>query len=212
MAEFLGTGLITAAVIGSGVLASMLTKDSGVWLLINALSTISVLYVAIVLFGKISGSHFNPVVSLILWLDRKLAVRDLVGYLIAQVFGAISGAVLAHSMYEKSPLSISDTQRIEPGLLLAELLASAGLVLIAIASWRRFKVQNRASLIALWIGSAYFFTSSTAFANPAISLGRMLSATYVGLSPASFAFFLPAQIFGGLLALVLNRFLSKEAS
>ncbi len=212
LAEFLGTGLITAAVIGSGILASMLTKDSGVWLLINALSTIAVLFVSIVLFTKISGAHFNPVVSLVLFMDKKLTVKEFIAYLFAQIFGAISGAGLAHTMYEKSPISVSDLRRIEPGLFLSESLASAGLVLIAIASWQRFKVRSRATLISLWIGSAYFFTSSTAFANPAVSFGRMLSDTYVGLSPASLAFFIPAQILGGVIAFALNRFFSKEVS
>lgn len=209
-AEFLGTSLITTAVIGSGLLASALTNDRGVWLLINALSTISVLYVVIVLFVKVSGAHFNPVVSLALWIDQKLVTKEFVGYVIAQIFGAIFGAVIAHSMYGKFPISISEIRRVEPGQFLAELLASAGLVLIAIASWRRFKVSNRASLISLWIGSAYFFTSSTSFANPAVSLGRMLSDSEVGISPASLAFFLPAQLLGGLLALIINRFFTKE--
>ena len=209
LAEFLGTAFISTAVIGSAIMATIWTKDGAIWLLVNMISTVSALYLAIVLFANISGAHFNPVVTLVLTLQKRFQWREFVGYLLAQFTGAGFGAGLAHLLFDKPLFSISEIERSGQNIYLAEIVASFGLVLIAIASWRKFKVRNRASLISLWIASAYFFTSSTSFANPAVSFGRMLTDSLAGISPSSLAWFVPAQIVGGLLALTLNRYFER---
>ena len=212
VAEFTGTAFITAAVIGSAIMATNWTKDGAVWLLVNMVSTVSALYLSIVLFASISGAHFNPVVTLVKAIQREIEWRGAAEYVLAQILGATFGAGLAHLLFDYSILSISKIDRLGTNIFLSELVASFGLVLIVIASWRKFKLRTRASLISLWIASAYFFTSSTSFANPAVSLGRMLTDSLAGLSPASFGLFLPAQILGGLLALGFANYLARSKS
>jgi len=209
-AEFFGTALITTAVIGSAHMATIWTKDGAVWLLVNMISTVSALYIAINLFAEISGAHFNPVVSLVVMINRKLDLQEFFLYVIAQVSGAITGSLIAQVIFDRPLLSVSDMERGEMNLLGAEFVASFGLTLIAIASWKAFEIQQRAALLSLWIASAYFFTSSTSFANPAVSLGRMFTDSLAGISPSSLLLFIPAQILGGLVASVLNRYLAKE--
>lgn len=212
VAEFTGTAFITAAVIGSAIMATNWTKDGAVWLLVNMVSTVSALYLSIVLFASISGAHFNPVVTLVKAIQREIEWRGASEYILAQILGATFGAGLAHFLFDYSILSISEIDRFGANIFLSELVASFGLVLIVIASWRKFKLRTRASLISLWIASAYFFTSSTSFANPAVSLGRMLTDSLAGLSPSSFGLFLPAQILGGLLALGFASYLARSKS
>lgn len=212
VAEFVGTSLVTAAVIGSAIMATIWTKDGAIWLLVNMISTVSALYIAIVLFANVSGAHFNPVVTIVLALQKKLSLRDLASYISAQMSGAVFGAVLAHLIFDQDLISISTIKRDGANIFLSEILASFGLVLIAIASWRKFKVRNRASLLALWIASAYFFTASTSFANPAVSFGRMLTDSLAGISPSSLILFIPAQIIGGLLALLFANFMVKSSN
>jgi len=212
VAEFVGTSLVTAAVIGSAIMATIWTKDGAIWLLVNMISTVSALYIAIVLFANVSGAHFNPVVTIVLALQKKLSLRDLASYVSAQMSGAVFGAVLAHLIFDQDLISISTIKRDGTNIFLSEILASFGLVLIAIASWRKFKVRNRASLLALWIASAYFFTASTSFANPAVSFGRMLTDSLAGISPSSLILFIPAQIIGGLLALLFANFMVKSSN
>ena len=212
VAEFTGTAFITAAVIGSAIMATNWTKDGAVWLLVNMVSTVSALYLSIVLFASISGAHFNPVVTVVKAIQREIEWRGAAEYVLAQILGATFGAGLAHLLFDYSILSISKIDRLGTNIFLSELVASFGLVLIVIASWRKFKLRTRASLISLWIASAYFFTSSTSFANPAVSLGRMLTDSLAGLSPASFGLFLPAQILGGLLALGFANYLARSKS
>ena len=212
VAEFVGTSLVSAAVIGSAIMATIWTKDGAIWLLVNMISTVSALYIAIVLFANVSGAHFNPVVTIVLALQKKLSLRDLASYVSAQMSGAVFGAVLAHLIFDQDLISISTIKRDGTNIFLSEILASFGLVLIAIASWRKFKVRNRASLLALWIASAYFFTASTSFANPAVSFGRMLTDSLAGISPSSLILFIPAQIIGGLLALLFANFMVKSSN
>ena len=212
VAEFVGTSLVTAAVIGSAIMATIWTKDGAIWLLVNMISAVSALYIAIVLFANVSGAHFNPVVTIVLALQKKLSLRDLASYVSAQMSGAVFGAVLAHLIFDQDLISISTIKRDGTNIFLSEILASFGLVLIAIASWRKFKVRNRASLLALWIASAYFFTASTSFANPAVSFGRMLTDSLAGISPSSLILFIPAQIIGGLLALLFANFMVKSSN
>ena len=211
VAEFLGTLAVTMAVIGSAIMATIWTKDGALWLLVNAISTISILFISIVLFAKISGAHFNPVVSLAELLRKNLSRREFLVYVLAQFLGAIFGAVLAHLIFDKEILSVSEIERSGSNIFLSEVIASLGLVLIAIATWRKFKVTLRASLIALWILSAYFFTASTSFANPAVSLGRVFTDSLAGISPSSLLLFLPAQFIGGLLAIWLARYFESES-
>lgn len=209
-AEFFGTALITTAVIGSAHMATIWTKDGAVWLLVNMISTVAALYIAINLFAEISGAHFNPVVSLVVMINRKLDLQEFFLYVIAQVSGAITGSLIAQAIFDRPLLSVSDIERGGMNLLGAEFVASFGLTLIAIASWKAFEIQQRAALLSLWIASAYFFTSSTSFANPAVSLGRMFTDSLAGISPSSLLLFIPAQILGGLVASVLNGYLAKE--
>lgn len=211
VAEFLGTLAVTMAVIGSAIMATIWTKDGALWLLVNAISTISILFISIVLFAKISGAHFNPVVSLAELLKKNLSRREFLAYVLAQFLGAIFGAVLAHLLFDREILAISEIERSGPNIFLSEVIASLGLVLIAIAAWRKFKVTLRASLIALWILSAYFFTASTSFANPAVSLGRVFTDSPAGISPSSLLLFLPAQFIGGLLAIWLARYFERDS-
>ena len=203
---------MTAAVIGSAIMATNWTKDGAVWLLVNMVSTVSALYLSIVLFASISGAHFNPVVTLVKAIQSEITWRGAAEYVLAQILGATFGAGLAHLLFDYSILSFSEIDRFGANIFLSELVASFGLVLIVIASWRKFKLRTRASLISLWIASAYFFTSSTSFANPAVSLGRMLTDSLAGLSPSSFGLFLPAQILGGLLALGFANYLARSKS
>ena len=211
IAEFIGTSLVTTAVIGSAIMATIWTKDGAIWLLVNMVSTVAALYIAIVLFANVSGAHFNPVVSLIVAIQKKLSLKELGGYVAAQLLGALMGAAVAHLMFDRNLFTISKIERNGSSIFVAEVLASFGLVLIAVASWRKFRVRNRASLIALWIASAYFFTASTSFANPAVSLGRMMTDSLAGISPSSLALFIPAQLLGGFLALAFSNYMTKSA-
>jgi len=211
IAEFVGTSLVTTAVIGSAIMATIWTKDGAIWLLVNMVSTVAALYIAIVLFANVSGAHFNPVVSLMVAIQKKLSLKELSGYVAAQLLGALMGAAVAHLMFDRNLFTLSKIERNGSNIFVAEVLASFGLVLIAVASWRKFKVRNRASLIALWIASAYFFTASTSFANPAVSLGRMMTDSLAGISPSSLALFIPAQLLGGFLALAFSNYMTKSA-
>jgi len=211
IAEFVGTSLVTTAVIGSAIMATIWTKDGAIWLLVNMVSTVAALYIAIVLFANVSGAHFNPVVSFMVAIQKKLSIKELSGYVAAQLLGALMGAAVAHLMFDRNIFTLSKIERSGSNIFLAEVLASFGLVLIAVASWRKFKVRNRASLIALWIASAYFFTASTSFANPAVSLGRMMTDSLAGISPSSLALFIPAQLLGGFLALAFSNYMTKSA-
>jgi glycerol uptake facilitator-like aquaporin len=212
VAEFTGTALITTAVIGSAIMATNWTKDGAVWLLVNMISTVSALYLSIVLFASISGAHFNPVVSLVQAIQKNISWSTAGKYSLSQFAGAIFGAGLSHFMFDYSILSISKIERTGANVFAAEIVASFGLVLIAIAGWRNFKVKTRASLLSLWIASAYFFTSSTSFANPAVSLGRMFTDSLAGISPESLILFIPAQVIGGLLALLFARYLTRSSN
>lgn len=211
VAEFVGTSLVTTAVIGSAIMATIWTKDGAIWLLVNMVSTVAALYIAIVLFANVSGAHFNPVVSLMVAIQKKLSLKELSGYVAAQLLGALMGAAVAHFMFDRNIFTLSKIERNGSSIFVAEVLASFGLVLIAVASWRKFRVRNRASLLALWIASAYFFTASTSFANPAVSLGRMMTDSLAGISPSSLALFIPAQLIGGFLALAFSNYMTKSA-
>lgn len=205
--EFLGSGLLAALVVGSGIAAQRLSpSDTGLQLLENAFATALGLPVIILVFAPISGAHLNPAVSL---ADAALGHRpwrDLAGYVPAQVAGCLGGAVLANAMFGVGT-TFSTTERATPEHLLAEVVATAGLVLVIFALARGGQTAVIPWAVGAYIGAAYFFTSSSSFANPAITIGRMVSDTFAGIAPASAPWFVAAQLVGALLAVALIRWL-----
>lgn len=208
LAEFLGTGLLVAVVVGSGIAAQELTADRALQLLANALATAAGLAVLILVFGGVSGAHFNPVVSLVdCVLGRRsgtgLTLRESGAFVVAQTAGAIGGAVLADAMYARPLVAWSSHQRAGGHLWLGEVVATAGLVLVIIALARTGRAAQTPWAVGAYIGAAYWFTSSTSFANPAVSVGRAFTDTFAGIAPASLPMFVGAQFAGGALALGL---------
>ncbi|WP_309619771.1 MIP/aquaporin family protein [Salinibacterium sp.] len=212
-AEFLGSATLAAVVIGSGIAAQALSPgDTGLQLLENALATALALPVLILVFGPISGAHFNPVVSLVDSAVGMRAWRDTALYIPAQVAGCIVGAVAANIMFEQPAVAWSTTDRLTGAHFLAEVIATAGLILVIFALAR----SNRASVIpwavGAYIGAAYFFTSSTSFANPAITLGRMFTDTFAGITPGSAPGFIAAQLLGAAVGAGLVLWFSPRPS
>jgi glycerol uptake facilitator-like aquaporin len=205
-AEFTGTGVLVAAVVGSGIAATRLSPHQpGLQLLENAVATALALAALILTFGPVSGAHFNPVVSAVdWWLGRTartgLTGREVAAYALAQTLGAISGAVLANLMFGRPAVSIASTARSGSSLWLSETVATAGLVVLIVALVRSGRGHTAPAAVGAYIGAAYWWTSSTSFANPAVTIGRMFSDTFAGITPASAPGFLAAQLAGGLLA------------
>ncbi len=208
LAELLGTGLLVMIVVGSGIAAQRLSTDTGLQLLENGIATALGLGVLILLLAPVSGAHFNPVVSLAnALLGRRsgtgLPLRDLGVYLPAQIMGGFGGAILANAMFA-TPFAISSTDRATPATFLAEIVATAGLVLLITGLTRGSRsVPVIAAAVGSYIGAAYWFTSSTAFANPAVTIGRIFTDTFTGISPASALPFLAAQLVGAAISIVL---------
>lgn len=203
VAELLGTMFLTMTVVGSGIMAQSLTEDIGLQLLINAAATVATLYILINLIAPISGAHFNPVVTLIATVLGNMKFKDFIFYILVQLTGAIAGTLLAHLLFERDILETSTNVRNGSNLFLSEIIATFGLVTIVFAEWFKIKTRQRATLISLWIGSAYFFTSSTSFANPAVTVGRAFTDSFSGIAPSSVLAFIAAQIIGALLALAI---------
>lgn len=199
-AELLGAMFLTLSVVGSGIMAESLTIDPAVRLLINAFATIAMLYLLINLIAPVSGAHFNPVVTTVAWLRKTVPTTLAISYLFAQMIGAISGTFLAHLLFNRRIVEVSTFERTGIHLVVAEAIATFGLVMIVFADWKRFKIRQRASLISLWIGSAYFFTSSTSFANPAVTVGRLFTESFAGIAPGSVLPFVVAQFVGAMFA------------
>jgi glycerol uptake facilitator-like aquaporin len=211
LAEFLGSALLTATVIGSGIAASTLSPgDTGLQLLENAAATAAGLFTFILMFGPVSGAHFNPVVSLVDTAFGGLRRRHLCAYVPAQVGGCVAGAVLANAMFGLSAISISTHHRASSAHLLAEVVATTGLLLVIFSLARSHRGERAPAAVGAYIGAAYFFTSSTSFANPAIDIGRMFSDTFAGIAPASVPAFVIAQLVGAGLAIGLIRALYPE--
>ena len=207
-AEGLGTTLLLAVVIGSGVMGQRLAGgNAAVALLANTLATVAGLVVLIELFGPVSGAHFNPVVSLVMAARGTLARDELVPYVAAQLIGATLGAWLAHAMFGLDVLQVSRHVREGLGQWIAEGVATFGLVLVVL----RAPASRAAALVAAWIGAAYWFTASTSFANPAAVLGRMLSDTFAGIAPASAPGFVAAEFAGAALAVAAQRLLAPAS-
>jgi glycerol uptake facilitator-like aquaporin len=217
LAEFLGTGLLVAVVVGSGIAAQTLSTDAGLELLENSLATAAGLAVLILIFGPISGAHFNPVVSIADWiLGRRgglgLAGSEVLSYIVAQTAGAIGGAVLADAMFAKPLVSWSQHHRSQPHLWLGEVVATAGLLLVIVSLARNGKSSQTPWAVGAYIGAAYFFTSSTSFANPAVSIGRAFTNTFAGIAPVSLPGFVAAQLVGGAVGLGLLALLYPTAA
>jgi len=207
-AEGLGTTLLLAVVIGSGVMGQRLAGgNAAVALLANTLATVAGLVVLIELFGPVSGAHFNPVVSLVMAARGTLARDELVPYVAAQLIGATLGAWLAHAMFGLDVLQVSRHVREGLGQWIAEGVATFGLVLVVL----RAPASRAAARVAAWIGAAYWFTASTSFANPAAVLGRMLSDTFAGIAPASAPGFVAAEFAGAALAVAAQRLLAPAS-
>lgn len=209
LAEGLGTALLVAVVVGSGIAAQRLSPgDTGLQLLQNSLTTVFGLGVLILVLGPVSGAHFNPVVSAVdWWLGRRdrsgLSLGGLAGYTAAQVGGGVLGALLANAMFDLPAWQVATTPRSSPGLWIGEVVATAGLVLVVLSLSRTGRAPLAAVAVASWIGAAYWFTSSTSFANPAVTVSRMVSDTFAGIAPASVPAFLLAQLAGAALGTVL---------
>jgi glycerol uptake facilitator-like aquaporin len=213
LAEFLGAALLAAIVIGSGIAAHQLSPgDFGLQLFENAAATAAGLFAIILMFGPVSGAHFNPVVSLADASFRGISWRDTAAYVSAQVGGCIAGAVLANAMFAHSAISIATTHRATPAHLLAEVVATIGLLLVIFSLVRTGRAPTAPAAVGAYIGAAYFFTSSTSFANPAISIGRMFSDTFAGIAPASVPAYVVAQLVGASLAIGLLRVLYPEVT
>ena len=208
IAEFLGSAFLAALVIGSGIAAQRLSPgQTGLQLLENAAATAAGLFAIILMFGPVSGGHFNPVVSFVDAAFGGLSWRDATAYLPAQVAGCIGGAVLANLMFALPAVSISAKHRASPAHFLSEIIATLGLMLVILALVRSGRSQSAAAAVGAYIGAAYWFTSSTSFANPAITIGRMFSNTFAGIAPSSVPSFIGAQIVGGVLAVVVIKVL-----
>jgi glycerol uptake facilitator-like aquaporin len=200
-AEFAGSAFLAALVIGSGIAAARLSPgDVGLELLENAAATAAGLFTIILMFGPVSGGHFNPVVSFVDAAFGGLRWRDAVAYVPAQVAGCVTGAVIANVMFGLAAVSISAKDRASAGHFLSEIVATLGLILVIMALARSGQSRSAPAAVGAYIGAAYFFTSSASFANPAITVGRMFSDTFAGIAPASAPAFIGAQIIGGVLA------------
>ena len=206
--ELLGTALLLAVVIGSGLMAERLSGGNvAVALLANTLATVGGLYILIEVFGPVSGAHFNPAVSLAMALRGELPWARLAGYVPAQLLGAALGAVLAHAMFDLPLLQVSSRLRTGTGQWIAEAVATAGLLLVIL----RAPQARVAAMVAAYIAAAYWFTASTSFANPAAVFGRMFSDSFAGIAPASAPAFMLAEVLGAGLGLLLHRALGRPA-
>ena len=196
VAEFVGTALLVCIVVGSGIMGTNLSSDMAVALLVNTASTVFGLALLILVLGPISGAHFNPAVTLVMLAKKSIALGQAALYSVAQVLGAIAGAILANVMFDQAAIQFSDQARITAGTFVGEVIATAGLIVVILVFVSRKNDNHVAIAVAAWIGSAYFFTSSTSFANPAVTVGRIFSDTFAGIDPASVAPFVLAQLIG----------------
>ena len=206
-AEFVGTAALLCAVIGSGIMAEQLAGGNmAVALLANTLATVFALYALIETLGPVSGAHFNPVVSMVLAYRKDLARHHLLAYVVAQLAGAALGAWVAHAMFDLEILQWSTKVRTGPSQWFAEAVATGGLLFVILRS----PEGKASSLVACYIGAAYWFTASTSFANPAAAFGRMFSNTFAGISPLDVPAFVLAQLVGGCLGLLLHSVLKSD--
>ena len=208
-AEALGTGLLVATVVGSGIMAAKLAAgNNAIALLGNTIPTGAILVVLITILGPISGAHFNPAVSLVMWLRRELAMPDTLAYVVAQIAGGCLGTLAAHAMFELPIFQLSTTMRTGPAQWFAEAVATFGL-LVTILGCIRFKPEFVPTAVGLYITAAYWFTASTSFANPAVTIARALTNTFAGINAAHVLPFIAAQLAGALVGMVVAAWLFK---
>jgi glycerol uptake facilitator-like aquaporin len=213
LAELLGSAFLAAVVVGSGIAAQQLSPgDSGLQLLEAAAVTGAGLFAIILMFGPVSGGHFNPVVSLVDASFGGISWRDTFAYIPAQICGCILGAITANVMFSLSAISISTHHRASPAHCFAEVIATLGLLLVIFSLARTRRAAAAPAAVGAYIAAAYWFTSSTSFANPAITVGRMFSNTFAGIAPASVPAFVIAQLAGGAIAVVLVRVLYPDVT
>jgi glycerol uptake facilitator-like aquaporin len=206
LAELLGSALLAALVLGSGIAAQTLSPgDVGLQLFENAAATAAGLFTIILMFGPVSGGHFNPVVSLADASFGGISWRDALAYIPVQVAGCFLGAIAANVMFSLAAISISTHHRASPAHFFSETIATAGLLLVIFSLARTKRAQTIPAAVGAYIGAAYFFTSSASFANPAITVGRSFSNTFAGIAPASMPSYVVAQLLGGACALILIR-------
>ncbi|MEY4657899.1 MAG: hypothetical protein RL466_712 [Actinomycetota bacterium] len=210
-AEFLGTGTLVATVVGSGIMAANISTDIGIQLVINTIATVFVLYILITLLSPISGAHFNPLVSGISFFRKELTLSQTLWFFCAQIIGGFSGTVLANLMFELPALDPSQKVRDGNHLLLGEVIASAGLIFIIFLAVKQGIDKKIPRLVAAWIGAAYFFTSSTSFANPAVTIARSFSNSFSGIDIQSVPAFIAAQIIGATLGYISFKFLTSKS-
>ena len=205
LAEYTGTAALVCVVVGSGIMGTNLSNDSAVALLVNTLSTIFALALLILIIAPISGAHFNPAVSLVQVLRREMNAVEFLSFVSAQISGAITGAVIANVMFDLPAIQISSNERVTTGTLVGEVIATAGLITVIFVLVARAQEKLIPVAVAAWIGSAYFFTSSTSFANPAVTIGRVFSDTFAGIAPVSVLPFIIAQLVGAMLGVALVK-------
>jgi arsenate reductase len=212
LAEFFGTAVLVGTVVGSGIMGANLTDDLAVTLIVNALATTFVLSLLIFILGPVSGAHFNPVVSFISVLRKSQKAPEALAYSVSQILGAVAGAITANFMFDLPAIQLSQNLRVSPGTLLGEVIATAGLIIVIFVLVDRKRNELIAITVAGWIGAAYFFTSSTSFANPAVTIGRAFTDTFSGIAPESVAPFIAAQFVGAILGLAATRALASKKS
>jgi glycerol uptake facilitator-like aquaporin len=205
LAEYIGTATLVCVVVGSGIMGTNLSKDSGVALLINAFSTIFALALLILIIAPISGAHFNPAVSLVQVLRREMNAVEFLSFISAQIAGAITGAIVANVMFDLQAIQISTNERVSTGTFIGEVIATAGLITVIFVLVARSQDKLIPVAVAAWIGSAYLFTSSTSFANPAVTIGRVFSDTFAGINPGSVLPFIIAQLVGAILGIAIVK-------
>ena len=211
LAEFLGTGLIVMTVLGAGFMTANLAAEPSIGLTMIALAVAAVLFVAITVFAPVSGAHFNPIVSLGLLVRGKFGISETFAYIVTQLLGGVAGALVANAMFS-SNFALSEVSRITSGTFIGEVVASAGLVLIVLLLVEKQRSQLVAGSVALWILAGHLFTSSTSFANPAVTLGRIFSSSPSSISIESALWFSLAQLIGLVFALLIVSVLSRKES
>lgn len=204
-AEFIGTALLVAAVVGSGIMGQALSSDLAVVLILNMISTVLALGVLIWTLGAISGAHFNPAVTAVAVVRREMAAGEGVGYIVVQILGGLAGVALANVMFSLPAWTPSTNERSGGGIWLGEIVATAGLIWVIGALTRTGRGHLGPVLVPAWIGAAYFFTSSTSFANPAVTIGRSLTDTFTGIDPADVLPFIGFQLVGAVVGAALTE-------
>ena len=209
-AEFLGSLLLAASVVGSGIMATTLTQDIAIQLFVNTITTVFMLFVIITIFSSISGAHFNPLVTIVELFYKRVTFQEAALFIVSQIIGTSVGVVVANLMFNRPAIEESTFTRSGSYLFLAEVVATAGLILSILLLRHQNKGSMAAVIVPAWIGAAYIFTSSTSFANPAITFARSLSDSFAGISIKSVPMFILAQCFGAVLGVLLAAMLTTE--